>query len=120
MSAYNVVTDILAKCPRCRATVVIGVQFKFGATWQHRYGVGDTIRWGGNDVGRPGRARVVADGAADVPCPACGYEEDWDFYVLIEQDQIIGVVEADGTYDFVRSGNPYLDFGDGLDPAPFR
>ncbi len=111
MSAYNVVDDVPATCPRCHAKVAVGVQFKFGATWQYRYAIGDVLRWGGNDVGMPGRARVVADGAADSPCPACGYEGDWDFYVFVERDRIAGVTDADGTYDFVRAGSTYVDIG---------
>jgi hypothetical protein len=113
MSAYNFVADVPATCPQCHARVSLGVQFKFGETWQHRYAVGDALRWGGNDVGTPGRVQIVADGAADAPCPACGYDGDWDFYVFIERDHIIGVTEADGTYDFVRAASAYLDLGDG-------
>jgi hypothetical protein len=111
MSAYNVVADVPATCPQCRANVSIGVQFKFGATWQYRYVVGDALRWGGNDVGTPGRAHVVADGAAESPCPACGYAGGWDFYVFIKCDRIVRVTEADGTHDFVRAGSTYLDLG---------
>jgi len=113
MSAYNIIADVPASCPRCRAKVLIGVQFKFGATWQYRYVVGDVLRWGGNDVGTKGRMRVVADGAADSACPACGYAGEWDFYVFIERDCIVRVTEADGTYDFVRAGSTYMELGDG-------
>ena len=67
------------------------------------------MRWGGNDVGEPGHRMIVADGAADVPCPKCGYEGDWDFYVFIERDNIVRVVAADGTYNFVGASGPYLD-----------
>jgi len=42
-------------------------------------------------------------------CPACGYTGDWDFYVFVENDRIVGVAEADGTYDFVRAGSTYLE-----------
>lgn len=116
MSAYNIVANVPATCPQCGARVSVGVQFKFGGTWQHQYVVGDSLRWGTNDIGRPGRARVVADGAADSACPACDYAGDWDFYVLIENDRILGVSEADGTYDFVTTGSTYLELGDG--PVP--
>jgi hypothetical protein len=115
MGAYNIVADVSASCPQCQAKVSIGVQFKFGATWQYRYVVGDALRWGRNDVGTPGLVRVVADGAADGPCPACGYASDWDFYVLVERDHITGVTEADGTYDFVRAGSEFL-MGTNQDP----
>ena len=112
MGAYNIVASVPATCPQCRAQVSVAVQFKFGATWQYRYVVGEVLRWGGNDVGRPGRVRVVADGAADSACPVCGYAGDWDFYVFIERDRIVRVSEADGTHDFVRAGMTYLELGD--------
>lgn len=109
MGAYNVVAEVSSTCPRCREMSTIGVQFKYGATWQYRYSLGELLCWGRNDVGTPGRERVVADGEADSACPACGYDEDWSFYVFIERDRIIEVTAADGTYDFVRAGDSYLD-----------
>ncbi len=112
MGTYNTVAEIPANCPQCHAKVSVGVQFKFGETWQYRYIIGDALRWGRNDVGTTGLVRVVADGAADEPCPVCGYDGDWDFYVFIERDRIVGVGDADGTYDFVRSGSTCLDIGD--------
>lgn len=120
MSAYNIVADVSATCPQCQAKVSVGVQFRYGATWQYCYVVGDVLRWGRNDVGTPGRVRVIADGAADSPCPACGYAGDWNFYVFIEHDRIIQVTEADGTYDFVRAGSSYLELGDGSETPSSR
>ncbi|MGE0787633.1 MAG: hypothetical protein AB7S26_18300 [Sandaracinaceae bacterium] len=87
----------------------MGVQYKFGGVWQHYYRIGDTIQWDGNDVGSQGTQRVVAYGVADAGCPVCGYEGDWDFYVLFEHDQIVGVEAADGRYDFMRAGATYLE-----------
>lgn len=58
--------------------------------------------------------------SADSPCRACGYTGDWDFYVFIEHDRIVGVSEADGTYDFVRAASAYLDLGDGPGSPPSR
>lgn len=113
MSAYNIVLGISAICPRCKAKVVTDVQFKFGSMWQYRYALGDTIRWGANNEGTPGRERVVADGASDSPCPSCGFAGDWDFYVFIEHDRIVRVSEADGSLDFVRHGRVFLDLGPG-------
>lgn len=119
MSAYNIVGDVRATCPQCQAKVSIRVQFKFGSTWQYRYVVGDVLRWGGNDVGTPGREHVVADGAADSPCPVCGYADEWDFYVFIDRDRLIKVTCADGAYDFVRTGSAYLDISSGSGNPPF-
>ena len=120
MSAYNTVTDVPATCPQGQAKVSVGVQFKFGSTWQYRYILGDALHWGSNDIGTPGHERVVADGAADSSCPACGYEGDWDFYVFIERDRIVRVTQADGTHDFVRAGRSYLDLGSDPGSVPRR
>jgi hypothetical protein len=86
----------------------VGVQFKYGATWQYQYAMGDRLRWGANDTGVPGRKTVVADGAADARCPSCEYDGDWDFYVFIERDRIVRVAPADGSYDFLAVDAPYV------------
>jgi hypothetical protein len=112
MGSYNVVEDVAATCPRCGAGVSVGVQFKFGGTWQHRYVIGDVLRWDGNNIGRPGRSRVVVDGVSDSACPVCGYDDDWDFYVFVEHDRIARVTAADGTHDFIGAGTTYLELGD--------
>lgn len=75
--------------------------------------VGDAIRWGGNDIGVPGRNRVVVDGASDSFCSICGYDGDWDFYVYIENSRIVRVIESDGSIDFVNAEDTYLDLGEG-------
>lgn len=106
MGAFNTVF-LEWNCPSCHSVVELRVQFKYGDTWQHEYRVGERVEWGGNDVGRPGRRRVVVDGVGEA-CPRCGHA-DCDFYVLIEQDVISSVVPASGTYDFVASqGEPIV------------
>lgn len=49
MGAFNTV-QTSHTCPSCDAKVDTDVQFKFGDTFQYEYSVGDTIRWGGNDI----------------------------------------------------------------------
>lgn len=112
MGCYNVVSSIPAICPNCGARSQISVQFKFGATRQYVYSIGDILRWGASDVGVPGLARVVADGAADTPCSVCDYSGDWDFYVYIERDCIARVERADGKYDFIQAAKKYLELID--------
>ena len=107
MGAFNTVRAA-ATCPRCQALIEIKVQFKYGDTWQHEYGLGDSLRWGGNDIGVPGKRSVVVDGVAEPPCPKCGFDGEWEFYVFVEGDRISRVLQADGTYDFVRAGRTYL------------
>jgi hypothetical protein len=106
MGAFNTVTAEQV-CPSCRNAVEARVQFKYGDTWQNEYRLGERLRWGGNDIGVPGRRRVVLDGAGE-RCPKCGYAE-WDFYVLLEDDVITSVKPASGDFDFVASqGKPIV------------
>ena len=58
------------RCPNCGSTGEQFIQFKFGDVWQHDYRLGDTLTWGGNDVGRPGLTKVIVSGAGE-ECPMC-------------------------------------------------
>lgn len=98
MGAFNVVS-VAARCPACNQTVPVGVQFKYGDTWQHQYRVGDALKWGGNDVGVPGHRRVVVDGVAE-PCAKCSSENEWNFYVFLERDVIVAVEPTTGEHRF--------------------
>lgn len=44
------------------ASVEIEVQFRYGDVWQYRYGIGDQIHRGGNDVGDPSETVAVVPG----------------------------------------------------------
>jgi len=107
MSAFNIVWT-MAICPSCEQRVRIGIQFKYGDTWQHEYEVSQELRWGGNDIGEPGKKRVVLDGVAGTPCPSCTYDEEWNFYVIVENDRIVRVEPATGKYDFAKTGRTYI------------
>jgi hypothetical protein len=91
MGAYNTVSS-MAMCPSCRTLVEVTVQFKFGNTSQLAYRLCDRLRWGGNDIGKPGKRKVIASGIAENACANCGYHDDWHFYVLIEEDVIKSVI----------------------------
>lgn len=106
MGAFNVVIA-RAVCAGCKNPLLLRVQFKYGDTWQHEYRIGDALKWGGNDIGTPGRKRVVVDGVAE-RCPKCGYEEETSFYVLLEHDIITSVEPASGHYDFAKSGSSHI------------
>ncbi len=93
MSAFNTVTG-QASCPNCKRTAEFEVQFKYGDTWQHSYRIGDKLRWGGNDIGIPGRRRVLVAGIGG-PCPHC--QSDYiDFDVLIENDRVLSIEPIKG------------------------
>lgn len=95
--------DDLELSVRSRRSLVI--QFKFGTTYQLEYSLGDELSWGGNDIGPRGKSRVVLDGCAETPCPACGSP---DFYVFLEKDRLIKVEIANGRHDFVMAHPTFL------------
>jgi hypothetical protein len=73
MSAYNtVVLPRQTNCPHCGSGIRPRIQFKYGDTQQHDYSVGDRIKWGGNDIGKP--ARLVTALGYPEDCPVCGKE----------------------------------------------
>ena len=106
MGAFNVVIKSI-ECRACRRRVQGRIQFKYGDVWQHEYQVGDTIRWGGNDVGKPHEKNVVADGVAE-DCPHCHDDAEQSFFVFIRDNVIRDVVPSDGRYDFVAINETYL------------
>jgi len=104
MSAFNTV-HFRGPCPTCRAVVPLVVQFKYGDCYQHKYAIGEALRWGGNDVGRPEARWVVVDGAGE-SCTRCG--SDSDFYVFISADHISSVESTSDIYDFVSSSDSFI------------
>ena len=59
MSTYSILTiddPDLAGTP-------LRIQFKFGDCWLFEYVMGDTLRWGGNDHGRPGIRHAAVYGS---------------------------------------------------------
>ena len=103
MGAFNTV-ETSGTCPCCKQAVNLEVQFKYGNTYQHHYKIGDVITWGGNDIGKPGRTRVVVDGVA--VCPDC--DCDVDYEVWLEKDKIVDVKPATGAYDFSSLDDAYI------------
>jgi hypothetical protein len=106
MGAYNVVT-IDSPCIHCAEKVPVRVQFKYGDARQHEYSVGDSLRWGGNDIGESGHRRVVVDGVGE-RCPRCRYDGERNFYVFVENDVIKAVEPASNRYDFATIGQTYI------------
>jgi hypothetical protein len=89
MSAYNTVACQVT-CPVCRKCGTFEVQFKFGDTWQYRYGVGDRLTWGGNDYGT--RSPLVEVDGLGGPCPHCG--SDYIDFIITVRDDIIMAVQS--------------------------
>ena len=109
MGSFNVVHADVA-CPRCGTVNHVGVQFKYGHTYQLEYSVGDELQWGGNDIGKPGHHRVVVLGIAEEDCQSCrfGSDDDWDVYVQLQDDRIIAVEPVTGCYDFVGAQETFF------------
>lgn len=93
MSAYNRLRA-KARCPNCGQTSDQVIQFGFGDAWLHEYSLGDPLRWGGNDIGRPGLRKVVVAGAGE-ECPVC-HSRGEEFSVIVEQDVLIGIDDSPG------------------------
>src|SRR5690348_4189005 len=107
MGAYNTVSGTLA-CPSCGDEVDIVVQFKYGNTWQFEYKIGEKLRWGGLDVGEPGRGHVVADGIVEQACPKCRMRKEWNVYLHVENNRITRIENANGRFDFAKLGSNYV------------
>jgi len=82
MGVYNTADVVrLVPCPRCGDTGLIAVQFAYGDTQQYSYKIGDSIRWGGNDIGKFTQNPVRILGIPEY-CRRYGLEVE-DEYVLI-------------------------------------
>ena len=109
MSSYNqLVMPDEEICPNCGSRIVRKVQFKYGEVWQHKYRMGEKIRWGANDIGKSGHSRVVVS-AHPEPCPACGDVPDTRDEISIENDVIVRVEQVPVDKEYQRSGHePFL------------
>jgi hypothetical protein len=87
MAAFNTITvERLIACPRCGHAGAIRLQFAYGDTRQHEYGLNDTILWGGNDVGiRSDHAEVLA---YPEHCPVCGLETTGEYLLVVDRDRL--------------------------------
>jgi hypothetical protein len=101
MSMFNVVTSNL-RCPTCGQDVSMRVQFKYGARFNLQYQIGDTLRWGMNDIGTPGRKRAAVPGYGEA-CPKCGTRGQF-FEIWLESDVIQRVVPRSGRFPIDGDG----------------
>ena len=85
MSAFNTLIAPV-ECPSCRKVNDFEIQFKFGDTWQHQYRLGDRIKWGGNNIGKPNCAQVIVE-AIGGPCPECG-TDNVEFDIVLNDDNL--------------------------------
>lgn len=104
MGAFNVL-QVRTRCPLCKEQVELRLQFKYGDTWQLEYELGDQLRWGGNDIGKPDANRVVLDAPAE-PCPNCGFGAD--FEIFVENGKIEKFQPASHEYDFAAHHESFI------------
>lgn len=109
MSAFNIL-QTKACCSSCFNESSARIQFKFGDTWQLEYMIGDKIKWGGNDNGRPGFIRVKVYGIIEsTKCPVCNKHclpEEYD--ILIEHDVIMGALPISNPTDYTLGNEKYV------------
>lgn len=108
MSAFNTLSATVP-CPNCTREFEVEIQFKFGDVWQFQYRLRDMLQWGGNDYGIKWPGRVVVDGTAASPCPHCGFDDEWNLYIHLEDSVFTAVTIADDTYDFSCCNAIWLD-----------
>jgi len=68
------------------------------------YRIGDTLRWGGNDIGEPGHAKVQVAG---YPEGDPYRDPEWTYDIIIEHDVII-------SYQRRRFETEHAEYGDCL------
>jgi predicted RNA-binding Zn-ribbon protein involved in translation (DUF1610 family) len=109
MGSFNILIVEIA-CPNCGVKPQVRIQFKFGNTWQLQYKIGDTISWGGNDIGKPNLIKVKAYGIVEsTTCPSCNENsipEEYD--VFINDNVIINVTPIGNINDYLEGNGIYV------------
>jgi hypothetical protein len=85
MSAFNILKAVCI-CPICGKSELFSIQFKYGSTWQYEYKIGETLRWGGNQIGVQTNKPVQVE-AIGGPCPNCATDYI-EFNIMIKWNVI--------------------------------
>ncbi len=83
-------------CPNCCARVSVLVLYRYGEPGT--FALGDAVR----GLGAPA---VLADGAAESPCPSCAWEGAWPVEVWLEQDRLAAVRPPSRRFNWVGKGS---------------
>jgi len=109
MSSFNILIAEIP-CPDCNRPHEARIQFKFGNTWQLQYRIGDTIKWGGNDIGSPDLKKVKVYGIIEsMTCPFCNRNniaEEYD--IFIKENVIINVSTIESIKDYLNGNGEYV------------
>ncbi len=110
MGTFNVL-KIQNICSICSIRSEIRIQFSFGDTWQFEYEIGDTIRWGGYDIGKPNLPKVKVYGILETEkCFNCNspYIID-EFDILVQFDVIMEVQKMANFSDYLVNDGDYVE-----------
>ncbi|MDQ2770042.1 MAG: hypothetical protein M3Y54_06030 [Bacteroidota bacterium] len=76
MGLFNILNAEVA-CNQCLHSYTDRIQFKYSATWQYEYALGDELRWEDPRINagirRPGEVLVYGMSELD-GCPRCGFQ----------------------------------------------
>lgn len=96
------------KCANCGRVSKVRIQYKFGSTRQYEFNVGDTIRWGVNEIGNADLRKVKVYGIAEsTTCVFCNsnvFSEEYDIFII---DNLIKEVSP------ISNIEEYLDVNEG-------
>lgn len=97
------------ECSNCNKFYEVRIQFKFGATRQLEYRVGDKIIWGFNEVGKSDIVKVKVYGTlGDEECPIChNSNQNNEFDIYLEKDIITGIKKMQNIEDFFLNEGHY-------------
>lgn len=108
MGFFNVLVTN-CQCNNCGNVYDARIQFKFGATRQLEYKIGNRLCWGYNEVGEPGLAAVKVYGILENDeCSIChskGQNEEFDIY--LEDDVIVRIDKMESAEDFFQNEGCY-------------
>ena len=106
MSAFNVLIAEVS-CLNCGKQHTGRIQFKYGKAAFLQYHLGDTIKWGGNDIGNKEYKKVMVYGIAETDiCPHCnGNIIIEDFDIFVENNVIVKVAAMENIECYLEEGN---------------
>jgi hypothetical protein len=82
-----------------------------GDTWQLQYYIGDTVTWGGNDIGSADLKNVKVHGIIEATiCPFCSkgnIAEEYD--IFIKKNVIMAVAPIESIKDYLNGNGEYVN-----------
>ena len=97
------------ECSNCHNFYEARIQFKFGATRQLEYRLGDEVIWGFNEIGIPEVTKVKVYGIlGDEECPIChNKNQNTEFDIYLAKDVITEITKMEELKDFFLNDGHY-------------